>query len=116
VHRRVGDRRIRQRFEIVGELRGIVDVPLALLLKNVSSRGCLIESPLPLVLNSMHVVTLKCDGREMPIRMLVRHVHSATPADPWQTYLIGLEFLALTPAMTDQIAVWTADPGGAAET
>lgn len=83
--------------------------------KDVSSGGCLVESPVALLPDSMHLVTLRCNGRDLTVQIRVRHVRSASAAGPGSVYHIGLEFLALTPAMAEQVGLWMAATGGAME-
>src|SRR5262245_42317214 len=61
--RRIGDRRGKPRFEIVGDLWGSLDTSTTLTLKNLGRGGALIESPLPLAPDSTHWVTALADGQ-----------------------------------------------------
>lgn len=108
MRRRVGDRRIRPRFEIVGELHGTIEAVLQLPLKNVSPGGCLVESPLALVPDSTHAVRIRCGDRETSLHIRVRHVRAAAQGETASRYLIGLEFLSMTPAAAAEIATWMA--------
>ena len=106
VERRLGDRRIRPRFEIVGELWGTFETVLRLPLRNVGIGGALFESHVPLAAESIHRLNWKCEDRESAVQVRVRHVRPVESADGERSYLIGIEFLALNPVVTEQIQKW----------
>lgn len=106
--RRLGDRRIRPRFEIVGELWGTLETVLRLPLRNVGMGGALFESHVPLAPESIHRLTWKCADRETAVQVRVRHVRPFASADGERSYLIGIEFLAANPLITGQITQWLA--------
>ena len=114
--RRLGDRRGRPRFEIVGELRGTLDTVIGLPLVNIGKSGALVESPVALTPQSVHHITVNCDGQATPARVQVRHVRSVPSPDGRQYFLIGLEFLSMPSALEAQIKAWTTgDPQIASE-
>jgi hypothetical protein len=95
--RRIGDRRSRARFEIVGDLWGSLDANATLTVRNLGSHGALIESPVALAPDSMHWVTAVIDGHAEPLRVLVRHsVRNESGRTP--RYLSGVEFVSVTAA------------------
>ena len=106
MRRRMADRRARPRFEIVGNLWGTVATLVALPMRNVSYGGALVESDVPLTPDSEHHVTVTCEGSHTPTKVRVRHV-ARTPAGP-STYLIGLEFVTVSPALMSHIDGWIA--------
>ena len=61
----MGDRRIRPRFDIVGDLLGTLETVLRLPLRNVGRRGALIHShvPLPIAVGSSAHVSVGRTGR-----------------------------------------------------
>ena len=85
VKRRLGDRRARPRFEIVGELFGSLETVLRLPLKNVGIGGALFESHVPLAAESIHRLTWKCDDHETAVQVRVRHVKPVQSADGERT-------------------------------
>jgi hypothetical protein len=101
--RRIGDRRAKPRFEIVGDLWGSVDVNTLLTIRNLGRGGALVESPMPLPLDSVHAVRAVADGESHPLTIRVRH---STDADDRgrRTYLLGLEFLNVTAALDEFLA------------
>ena len=99
MRRKVGDRRIRPRFDIVGDLWGTLETVLRLPLKNVSRGGALIQSHVALLPQSVHRIALHADGQELSVPIRVSHVDPHTSADGARTYLIGVEFISAQPAL-----------------
>ena len=104
--RRLGDRRVRPRFEIVGDLWGTLDTVVGMPLLNIGVGGALVQSPVPLIPQTVHHVALTCDGQPTPASVQVRHVRPVTGTDGRDFYLIGLEFLAMPAALGAQIQIW----------
>ena len=111
VKRRLGDRRARPRFEIVGELFGSLETVLRLPLRNVGIGGALFESHVPLAAESIHRLTWKCGDHETAVQVRVRHVKPIQSADGERTYLIGIEFMSLNPTIAGQIQEWLSAAG-----
>jgi hypothetical protein len=112
VKRRLGDRRIRPRFELVGELFGTLETVLRLPLRNVGVGGALFESHVPLALESIHRLLWKCDDRETAVQVRVRHVRPVESPAGERSFLIGIEFMALNPVIVSQIHKWQGELGG----
>src|SRR4051794_21503685 len=106
VRRKMGDRRIRPRFDIVGDLWGTLETVLTLPLKNVSRGGALIHSHVPLPSQSVHRLAFQSEGQDLSVPVRVSHVDTQVSADGERTYLIGVEFLALQPALVELIDRW----------
>jgi hypothetical protein len=103
VRRKIGDRRIRPRFDIVGDLWGSLETVLQLPLRNVSRGGALIHSHVPLPSQSVHRLAFNSDGRDVSVPVRVSHVDTQLSADGERTYLIGVEFLSPQPALLEMI-------------
>jgi PilZ domain len=119
MRRKLGDRRIRPRFDIVGDLWGTLETMLRLPLKNVGRHGALIHSHVPLPLESVHRLTFQSEGQDVSTDVRVRHVDLQVSADGERSYLIGVEFLSVHPLLVQQIERWLATNEGetaAAET
>jgi c-di-GMP-binding flagellar brake protein YcgR len=114
VRRKLGDRRSRPRFDIVGDLWGTLETVLRLPLRNVGRGGALIHSHVALPLESVHRLTFVSDGRDLSTQVRVRHVEQDMSADGERTYLIGVEFISATPALQEQIERWLLAGEGAA--
>src|SRR3954469_18958588 len=103
VRRKMGDRRIRPRFDIVGDLWGTLETVLTLPLKNVSRGGALIHSHVPLPSQSVHRLAFHSDGQDLSVPVPVSHVDAQVSADGERTYLIGVEFLSMQPALLELV-------------
>lgn len=116
VRRKLGDRRIRSRYDIVGDLWATLETALRLPLKNVGRGGALIHSHVPLPPESIYRLTFESDGREVSAPVRVCHVKTQVSADGERTYLIGVEFVSAPPAVLEQVERWmAAGPGEMAE-
>lgn len=114
VTRKMADRRIRPRFDIVGDLWGTLETVLRLPLKNVSRGGALIHSHVPLPSQSVHRLALHSDGQDLSGPVRVSHVDTQVSADGERTYLIGVEFLSAQPALLELIERWLVSGQGEA--
>src|SRR3954449_11663543 len=88
VRRKMADRRIRPRFDIVGDLWGTLETVLHLSLRNVSRGGALIHSHMPLPPQSVHRLAFKSNGHDLSVPVRVSHVDTQVSADGERTYLI----------------------------
>ena len=70
MRRKIGDRRIRPRFDIVGDLWGTLETVLQLPLRNVSRGGALIHSHVPLPSHSVHRIAFNADGQTFRCRFV----------------------------------------------
>lgn len=99
----LGDRRARMRFEIVGSLRGNLDVGEAADLVNISRDGALLASRLALAVGSVQTLHLTLSRQEIRVDARVRHLRQIPTDAGWPTYLIGMEFLSLPPWIVSAI-------------
>jgi len=107
VRRKMGDRRNRPRYDIVGDLWGTLETVLHLPLRNLSRGGALIHSHVPLPSQSVHRLAFHANGQELSVPARVSHVDTQISADGERTYLIGVEFLAPPVALLQLIDAWT---------
>lgn len=114
MRRRLGDRRNRPRYDIVGELWGTLETVVRMPLRNVARGGVLMESKVPLAPSSVHRLNFAWNGEEMPAQVCVRHVRPALNPDGEPCFLIGLEFMSLQPVLSDRISQWMALSSAAA--
>ena len=98
MQRRIGDRRGKPRFEIVGDLWGSIEVSASLSVLNLGRGGALLESNAPLAPQSVHAVLVVADDESHPVTLRVRHT---TPDEQTgkRRYLTGVEFVDVTPAL-----------------
>lgn len=83
------DRRTTERFDVLGSLWGLLEIPEAAPVVNSSENGMLIESTACPVLDSVQVARIEIDGVPTPVQSAVRHVR---PIERGR-YLVGLEFV-----------------------
>jgi len=114
VRRNIEDRRTRPRFDIVGDLWGTLETVLTLPLKNISRGGALIHSHVPLPSQSVHRLAFQSDGQDLSVPVRVSHVDAQVSADGERTYLIGIEFLSMQPALLELIERLLAPSAGEA--
>jgi hypothetical protein len=86
------DRRHGERFDVVGALWGQLELTESAQIRNVSTTGALIDSPLPAALNSSQPLRLVVDGHEVKVEAHVRHVRRVPVDRGALRYLLGLEF------------------------
>ena len=108
MRRKMGDRRIRPRFDIVGDLWGTLETVMRLPLRNVSRGGAMIHSHVPLPSQSVHRLAFQSNGQDLSVPVRVSHVDTQVSADGERTYLIGVEFLSAQPALLELIDRWMA--------
>jgi hypothetical protein len=108
MRQRLGDRRGRPRFEIVGELWGTLDTVIAMPLRNIGRGGALVESAVSLPALAVHHVAVNCEGEQTSASVRVRHVQSTIGVDGRDRYLIGFEFLSMPAPLLAQIDRWFA--------
>jgi hypothetical protein len=106
MRRRLGDRRGRPRFEIVGELWGSLETAVAMSLLNVGRGGALVQSPVSLTPEAVHRVLVSYAGTKSSASVQVRHVRPVVGADGREYFLIGLEFLGVPEMLLAQIDAW----------
>jgi hypothetical protein len=92
--RPLGDRRSRIRLEVVGSLRGTLQIDREAQLVNISRTGALILSPIPAAVDSTQSVRFTVEGHEVTLAARVRHMQRMETANTAESkYRIGLEFL-----------------------
>ena len=101
--RRIGDCRSKPRFEIVGDLWGSIDATASMLVQNLGRGGALLESPLPLAPDSVHWVTAMAENQPHLVQIRVRHTTSIVTPSGRARFLIGVEFLKLSPGIEEAI-------------
>ncbi len=103
MRRKMADRRVRPRFDIVGDLWGTLETVLRLPVRNVSRGGAMIHSHVPLPPQSVHRLAIHAGGQEILTPVRVSHVDAHVSADGERTYLIGVEFLSAQPALLELV-------------
>ena len=103
--KRLGDRRSRPRFDVVGNLTGHVEVWQSSTLHNLGTGGALVESTLPLS-PGVRVAGRLSAGRE-PCSVRAAVVHART--NEAGRHLFGLQWLEGAEPVTELIATWSID-------
>jgi c-di-GMP-binding flagellar brake protein YcgR len=98
----LGDRRVRVRLEVVGALRGTLEVPATARLVNISHSGALIELPLAVPVDSTQIVHFTVNGTDVPVEARVRHVRQAG-GERRTDYLVGVEFVSAPLAVVQHV-------------
>lgn len=106
MRRGMGDRRLKPRFDVVGQLAGTLDAAVPMGLRDVGRGGAQVESFVRLAAGSLHRATFSCAGIEAAVQVCVRHVEPVVSSSGEQRYLIGVEFLGPSPAVLELIERW----------
>ena len=101
--RRVGDRRSAVRLEVVGALWGTLEFHKQARVIDLNQDGALLEYPVPVLPDSVHVVTLEHNGTRISLEVRVRHVRPAHSASGTPC-LAGVEFLSVPAALPELVA------------
>ena len=83
------DRRSHERFDVLGSLWGVLELPETASIVNASGSGLLIETSMCPVLESVHSTDIQIGGEAITVESVVRHLQ---PGDRGK-FLIGLEFI-----------------------
>lgn len=98
MNRRIGERRLKPRFEVVGgELWGRLETTAFLAVRNLGLHGALVHGQIALPTGSTHLLNADFAGQKEHVRVRVTRCQPA--ADPANGYDIGIEFLALSAQM-----------------
>jgi hypothetical protein len=109
--RSTGDRRLQRRFEIVGDLWGTLEITEPVPIVNIGAGGALVEADRPWTLGSVHSIVLANGTEHGRAQVCVRHVRQV---DSTVTrFLVGLEFLSVSPDLVEQVTRWCAIEGDA---
>ena len=99
----LGDRRTRVRLEVLGILRGSLELTEQARLVNISAHGALIETSALVTVGSFQELQLTIDGQLTRVAGRVRRLEQVPQASEAWKYLIGLEFLSPSPSFTESI-------------
>ena len=94
------DKRRAERAPVFGELRGDMMVFQPMLVKNISSGGITIETPFPLVIDSLHDVRLTLGNRSLVFKGRVIHSRVSDVSQNLVAYSTGLELVDPSPSVS----------------
>jgi PilZ domain len=89
----VSDRRADPRYDVIGALWGVLELHEEARLRNVSATGVLLDSPVPMALDSAQTIRLEVDGQSVTVDARVRHVRQQRYDASGPLYAVGLEFI-----------------------
>jgi hypothetical protein len=104
VKKRIGDRRGRVRFEIVGTLTGTLETLRRSAVRNLGSGGALVETSVPLSAGSQINGRLSFRGRTRDVRGLVRHITTLRDSEKELRYLVGIEWVDTRAEVNDLLS------------
>lgn len=90
--KRIGDRRARARFEIVGSLTGTLETWERFRVINLSPGGALIEAPAPPALGTSRSARLAIGARAIDAGVTIRRVANGEQRSGGRQYLVGVEW------------------------
>lgn len=98
------DRRASRRLEILGDLRGEIMVFQPMNVREISRRGVLVDTHVPLQVDSLHDVRLTLGPHALVMRGRVVHCCISDVDQEQVTYRSGLEFIEPTAHVDDVVA------------
>jgi hypothetical protein len=104
VKKRIGDRRGRVRFEIVGTLTGTLETLRRSAVRNFGAGGALVETSAPFSAGSQINGRLSFRGRNRDVRGLVRHITTLRDTEKELRYLVGIEWVAAGAEVNDLLS------------
>jgi len=96
VKKRIGDRRARGRFEIVGTLTGTLETSRRFGVRNVSAGGALIDSGVPFTPGNRLSGRFSLHGHFREVRGEIRHISAVPERDGGVRYVVGVHWEAST--------------------
>jgi hypothetical protein len=99
-----GEKRDRDRVEILGELRGEVMVFQHMAIKEISRGGAQVETAFPLQLDSLHEFRLSLGDRFVIVKGRVAHCSITDVEQEQVLYRAGIEFVEPSPPIKGVIA------------
>jgi len=88
-----GDKRDKERIQILGELHGEVMVFQPMAIKEISRGGCQIETDYPLQVDSLHEIRLTLGDKSVVLKGRVAHCSITDVDQEIVTYRSGVEFI-----------------------
>lgn len=88
-----GDKRDKERIQILGELHGEVMMFQPMAIKEISRGGCQIETDFPLQVDSLHEIRLTLGDKSVVLKGRVAHCSIVDVDQEIVTYRSGVEFI-----------------------
>ncbi|HKY21201.1 MAG TPA: PilZ domain-containing protein [Vicinamibacterales bacterium] len=93
----MGDRRGRERFEIIGTFTGTLETVRRFEIRNIGAGGALVTTTVPVAPGSRISGRLSLRGHGREVRGEVRHITTLTDRDEGLFYLVGVQWDASAP-------------------
>ena len=103
LNHRLGDRREHLRFDISGQLWASLDFGEHVIVRNLTTSGMLVETSLMSAFRPIRAAQLAFDERASPITVIVRHVSAVQESARNNRFLVGLEFVNLSPSQQTEL-------------
>ena len=114
-NRGLADRRGHLRFDVSGQLWASLDFKESVILRNIASGGALIEARLTPGLRSIRTAQIALREKGPELNVVVRHMAPVSTAPDEDRYLVGVEFVNLSPAVRADLEAfvrqWRQTPG-----
>ena len=94
---RLGDRRECVRFEVAGNLWAALGVDQRVVIRNIGPGGALLEARLPPALRSLRSAQIALGESGAEVIVSVRHVSPMTTSTDEDCFLLGVEFINVSP-------------------
>jgi hypothetical protein len=99
----LADRRSRLRYEVVGVLRGTLELSIPVRLQNISGDGALLESAAPIAVGATQSIQISVAGQTTRVTSCVRHV-TLIGQSPETRYAVGVEFVSPSDVLQSTVA------------
>jgi len=99
----LADRRTCMRYEVVGILRGTLEMSESVRVHNISSDGALIETSTAVPVGTTQSIQMSVVGQSTRLISRVRHV-TTIGQGPAARYAVGLEFVSAPAALKASVA------------
>ena len=103
--RTTSDRRAHDRYDVIGALWGVLELPEPATIVDVSPDGILLEAGISPVLDSAQTIRLLVEGELVSVETTVRHARPARDG----RHLIGLQFFQAPEAVIGLLEQFQAD-------
>ena len=100
----VDNRRTADRVDLSGGLSGEVYVAQTVLITQISRTGMQLESTFPLPLGALHDFRLTLESQSVIVKGRVAHARISEVDRDTLTYLSGIEFIEMSPAVEAAIS------------
>jgi hypothetical protein len=99
-------KRAHERHDLPGLVPGEVKIYHSMAIRQLSGGGALIEIAVPLQLDSLHDFKLSLADQSVVVKARVVHSHINTVGSEHVVYHTGIEFVDLSPQVSQAIAVF----------